>query len=46
VARRLPVTTGSSYNGLVEINEGITAGDKIITTGFNSLIDGELIQVN
>ncbi len=46
VARRLPVTVGSTYNGLAEITSGITAGDKIITTGFNSLIDGELIQVN
>jgi len=46
VARRLPVTVGSIYNGLAEITGGITAGDKIITTGFNSLIDGELIQVN
>jgi len=46
VARRLPVTVGSTYNGLAEITSGITAGEKIITTGFNSLIDGELIQVN
>jgi len=46
VARRLPVTVGSTYNGLAEITGGITSGDKIITTGFNSLIDGELIQVN
>jgi RND family efflux transporter MFP subunit len=46
VARRLPVTVGSTYNGLAEITSGIAAGDKIITTGFNSLLDGELIQVN
>ena len=46
VARRLPVTVGSTYNGLAEITSGINAGDKIITTGFNSLLDGELIQVN
>jgi RND family efflux transporter MFP subunit len=46
VARRLPVTVGSTYNGLAEITAGITAGDKIITTGFNSLIEGELIQAN
>jgi len=46
VARRLPVTVGNIYNGLAEITNGITAGEKIITTGFNSLIDGELIQVN
>jgi RND family efflux transporter MFP subunit len=46
VARRLIITVGSTYNGLAEITSGIAAGDKIITTGFNSLIDGELIQVN
>jgi len=46
VARRLPVTVGSTYNGLAEITSGVTTGDKIITTGFNSLIDGELIQAN
>ena len=46
VARRLTVTVGSTYNGLAEITAGLTAGDKIITTGFNSLIDGELIQAN
>lgn len=46
VARRLPVTVGSTYNGLAEITNGISAGDRIITTGFTSLIDGELIQVN
>jgi len=46
VARRLPVIVGSTYNGLAEITSGITAGDKIITTGFNNLIDGELIQIN
>ena len=46
VARRLPVTVGSTYNGLAEITAGITTGQKIITTGFNSLIEGELIQVN
>jgi RND family efflux transporter MFP subunit len=46
VARRQLVTVGSTYNGLAEIMSGVTAGDKIITTGFNSLIDGELIQAN
>ena len=46
VARRLPVTVGNIYNGLAEITKGISTGEKIITTGFNSLIDGELIKVN
>jgi RND family efflux transporter MFP subunit len=46
VARRQPVTVGNTYNGLAEIKQGIAEGDKIITTGFNSLMDGELIQVD
>ncbi|MEI6060399.1 MAG: efflux RND transporter periplasmic adaptor subunit [Bacteroidota bacterium] len=46
VARRLPVTVGSTYNGLAEITTGLSSGDKVITTGFSSLIDGQLIQVN
>jgi len=46
VARRVMVTVGSIYNGLAEITKGIVAGDKVITTGFNSLIDGELVQAN
>lgn len=46
VARRLPITIGTTYNGLVEITKGITAGDQIITGGFTSLIDGEHIQAN
>ncbi len=46
VARRLPVTVGSTYNGLAEITGGIAAGEKIITSGYNNLLDGELIQVN
>jgi membrane fusion protein, multidrug efflux system len=46
VARRLPVTVGNTYNGLAEITKGISTGEKIITTGFNSLIEGELIQAN
>jgi membrane fusion protein, multidrug efflux system len=46
VARRLPVTIGSTYNGLAEITQGLTEGDKVITTGYNSLIEGELIRIN
>lgn len=46
VARRQQVVVGNTYNGLAEIKQGITEGDKIITTGFNNLLDGTLIQVN
>jgi RND family efflux transporter MFP subunit len=43
VARRLPVTVGRTYNGLAELLTGVNAGEKIITTGFNNLMDGQLI---
>jgi hypothetical protein len=31
------------YNGIVEILEGISAGDKIITSGFQGLNQGEKV---
>jgi membrane fusion protein (multidrug efflux system) len=37
------VTTGSSYNGNIEIKEGLTTGDKIITLGFSEVVDGQKI---
>lgn len=43
VARRLPVTIGRTYNGLAELLTGVTTGEKIITTGFNNLMDGQFI---
>ncbi len=45
VSRRQIVTVGSTYNGLAEITNGIAIGDKVITTGYNSLMDGQLIKV-
>lgn len=46
IARRQNVSVGSIYNGLAELTAGIQAGDKIITTGFNSLIEGQHVHVN
>jgi membrane fusion protein (multidrug efflux system) len=45
VSRRQIVTVGSTYNGMAEITTGIAIGDKVITTGYNSLMDGQLIKV-
>ena len=38
------VTIGISYNGLAEILEGVKAGDKIVSAGFQDLIDGEYVR--
>ncbi len=43
VKRKL-VKTGTTYNGLVEILEGLQPGDKVITTGYMNLQDGEAIS--
>jgi len=42
-AERKIVKTGMDYNGIVEILEGITSGDKIITSGFLGLNAGEKV---
>lgn len=45
LARRQIVSVGNTYNGMVEITEGLAQGDKIITTGYTSLVEGQLIKV-
>lgn len=38
------VKTGQSYNGLLEITEGLAQGDKLITSGYLQLENGENIR--
>lgn len=44
VAKKRVVETGMSYNGNIEIKSGIAQGDKIITTGYQDLIEGQKIS--
>jgi RND family efflux transporter MFP subunit len=44
VAKRKAVKTGISYNGLIEILEGLQPGDKVITTGYMNLKEEEKIN--
>ncbi len=44
VAKRREVTTGKIYNGKVEITSGLNSGDKLITSGYQELVDGQNIQ--
>lgn len=46
IARKLLVEMGETYSGLAEIKSGIVQGDKIITAGYNNLIDGQIIKIN
>lgn len=43
-AFKQPVTIGNTYNGVAEITHGLAVNDKVITTGFQELIDGEYIR--
>jgi membrane fusion protein, multidrug efflux system len=44
VAKAREVKIGLSYNGEVEIISGLTAGDRIITEGYQDIVDGQLIN--
>lgn len=41
IARRRIVTTGVEYNGRTIVTEGVNAGDKIVTFGFQDIVDGQ-----
>jgi membrane fusion protein (multidrug efflux system) len=43
VAEKRSIKTGMDYDGTAEILEGLAAGDKIITTGYQNLNPGEKI---
>lgn len=44
VAKSRTVKTGISYNGNIEILEGLTSGEMVITQGYQDLVDGTLIN--
>jgi RND family efflux transporter MFP subunit len=44
VARQRPVTTGLSFGGKVEIMSGLSAGDQLITTGYQDLFDNQPVS--
>jgi membrane fusion protein (multidrug efflux system) len=45
VARKVTVTIGEFYDELIEIRSGLTEGDKLITRGYQSLYEGQLIDI-
>jgi multidrug efflux pump subunit AcrA (membrane-fusion protein) len=44
-AERRKVTQGLSYNGNVEILSGLNEGDKVITTGYQDLNQGDALLI-
>lgn len=45
IVQRRTVKTGRSYNGVVEIIQGLHTGDKVIVTGFQELNPGEQVKI-
>jgi membrane fusion protein (multidrug efflux system) len=44
VARKQAMQTGQMYNGLAEVTEGLKLGQKVITSGYMSLNEGQIIR--
>jgi RND family efflux transporter MFP subunit len=43
-AHKQPVVLGTSYNGVAEIIEGLAVGDKVVSAGYQDLVEGEYIR--
>ena len=46
VARKTYVTTGRSFDNQAVVESGISAGDRIITSGARGLTDGQLLELS
>lgn len=45
-AKSKKVSKGLSYNGKVEITDGLNAGDQLITAGNQDLVDGQTVKIS
>lgn len=43
--KQRPVTVKAAGNGMVEVAAGIEAGERVVTAGVNSLVDGQKIKL-
>lgn len=46
IARRKTVIIGESYNGMIEIKNGLSSGEQIITEGYQSVYDGQSVTLD
>lgn len=44
IAKRKSVIEGDSYNGMIEIKSGLAKGDLIITEGYQTVYDGQVVN--
>ncbi len=46
VAEMRKIKMGLSYNGAVAVTEGLKTGDKIVTVGYQDLVDGQPVSIS
>lgn len=46
IARKKTVIVGESYNGVMEIKSGLAGGDLIISEGYQTVYDGQVVMTN
>jgi membrane fusion protein (multidrug efflux system) len=46
IAQRRTVVSGENYGEQLEINEGLSAGEFVVTFGFQNLADGQPVSIN
>jgi RND family efflux transporter MFP subunit len=44
VARKKTITAGESYGDLIEIKSGLSAGEQLVTEGYQNLYEGQVIS--
>lgn len=45
IARKKTIVVGELYKALIEVKSGLTAGEKLITEGFQNIYDGQILRV-
>ena len=46
IARKKQIVVGELYNELIEVKSGLSAGDHLITEGFQNIYDGQLLKTD
>ena len=46
IARKRTIFLGESYGGLVEVKSGLTAGDTLVTEGYQTLYEGQIVTTS
>jgi membrane fusion protein (multidrug efflux system) len=46
IARKKQIVVGELYNELIEVKSGLSAGDQLITDGYQNIYDGQLLKTD